>query len=60
MVFHEYAHLVISNVMRNVPVWLGEGLAEFYSTYEIGDGGREAVIGRAIVHHLRSSRRRRC
>ena len=52
VVFHEYAHLVVSNVMRNVPTWLNEGLAEFYSTYELGDGGREAVLGRPIVHHL--------
>jgi hypothetical protein len=45
IVFHEYAHLVISNVMRHVPAWLNEGLAEFYSTYELR-GGREAVLGR--------------
>ena len=36
VVFHEYAHLVVSNVIRNVPTWLSEGLAEFYSTYELG------------------------
>jgi tetratricopeptide (TPR) repeat protein len=52
IVFHEYAHLVVSNVFRNVPVWLNEGLAEFYSTYDVGDGGREAVLGRPIGHHL--------
>ncbi len=53
VVFHEYAHLVVTNVMRNIPAWLNEGLAEYYSTYEMRDGGREAVIGRAIVPHLR-------
>jgi hypothetical protein len=52
IVFHEYAHLVVSNVMRNVPAWLSEGLAEFYSTYQVSDGGREAVLGRPIVDHL--------
>jgi tetratricopeptide (TPR) repeat protein len=52
IVFHEYAHLVVSNVMRNVPAWLSEGLAEFYSTYEISGGGREAVLGRPILEHL--------
>jgi tetratricopeptide (TPR) repeat protein len=52
IVFHEYAHLVVSNVFRNVPAWLNEGLAEFYSTYDVGDGGREAVLGRPIGHHL--------
>lgn len=51
-VFHEYAHLLISNVSRNVPVWLNEGLAEYYSTYEMQNGGRQAVLGRAIPSHL--------
>jgi hypothetical protein len=51
IVFHEYAHLVVSNVMRNVPAWLSEGLAEFYSTYQVSDGGREAVLGRPIFDH---------
>ena len=51
IVFHEYAHLVISNVLRNVPVWLNEGLAEFYCTYELR-GAREAVLGKVIPHHL--------
>lgn len=52
IVFHEYAHLVVSNVMRNVPAWLSEGLAEFYSTYEVSNGGREAILGRPLAHHL--------
>jgi hypothetical protein len=52
IVFHEYAHLVVSNVLRNVPVWLNEGLAEFYSTYDLSSDGREAVIGRVIPSHL--------
>jgi hypothetical protein len=52
IVFHEYAHLVVANVNRNVPAWLNEGLAEYYSTFEVGDGGREAVLGRPIVDHL--------
>ena len=28
-VFHEYAHLVMSNVAPDLPVWLNEGLAEY-------------------------------
>ena len=52
IVFHEYAYFVISNVLRDVPAWLSEGLAE-YSTarYELR-GGREAVLGRVIPSHL--------
>jgi hypothetical protein len=52
VVFHEYAHLVVSNVSMNLPVWLNEGLAEYYSTYEHRRDGREALIGKPIDAHL--------
>lgn len=52
IVFHEYAHLVISNLMRDVPPWLNEGLAEYYSTFELSDGGREALLGKFVPSHL--------
>ncbi len=52
IIFHEYAHLVIANTMANVPVWLNEGLAEFYSTFHMLSGGREATLGLAIPEHL--------
>jgi hypothetical protein len=51
VVFHEYAHLITSNIAGSIPVWLNEGLAEFYSTFEtVGD--REALIGRPVPGHL--------
>jgi hypothetical protein len=51
VVFHEYAHLITSNIAGSLPVWLNEGLAEFYSTFEtVGD--REALIGRTVPGHL--------
>ncbi len=53
VIFHEYAHLVISNTSMNLPAWLNEGLAEYYSTFELAREGREATIGRAIESHLR-------
>ena len=52
VLFHEYAHLMISNVVMNLPAWLSEGLAEYYSTYEHSRDGREAVIGRPVESHL--------
>ncbi len=52
VVFHEYAHLIVANVARNIPVWLNEGLAEYYSTYRVESGGRGAVLGAAIPSHL--------
>jgi tetratricopeptide (TPR) repeat protein len=44
--YHEYTHLLIGNAVRFVPVWLNEGLAEYYSTYSLNAGGKEALIGR--------------
>jgi tetratricopeptide (TPR) repeat protein len=53
VVFHEYAHLMVSNLWRNAPAWVNEGFAEFYSTYEVSNDGGEALIGRTAVEHLR-------
>jgi hypothetical protein len=52
VIFHEYAHLVISNATHSLPLWLNEGIAEFYSTFELRDGGAEALIGRPIADHV--------
>lgn len=38
IIFHEYVHLMVNNNMSdNVPVWFNEGLATYYSTFEIED-----------------------
>ena len=62
-VFHEYAHVVIANTTRNLPMWLSEGLAEYYSTYELGKNGREgytrAAPSRTICGASRTRRRSR-
>lgn len=52
VVFHEYTHLATSNSGQLLPVWLREGLAEYYSTFELARDGREAVIGAPIGSHL--------
>lgn len=50
--FHEYAHFLVSNTQGRLPVWVSEGLAEFYELTETQDGGRSVVIGRAPKHHV--------
>jgi hypothetical protein len=35
IIFHEYTHLLVRNTSGNVPTWLNEGLAEYYSTFSI-------------------------
>ena len=52
--FHEFTHFVIAHSGVTLPLWLNEGLADFYSTFQIsGDtvtfGG--AVAGRLHILH---------
>jgi Tfp pilus assembly protein PilF len=58
-IFHEYVHLVIDNVSQGMPLWLNEGLAEYYSTFQVEDSGRRALVGRAIPSHLQLLNERR-
>jgi Flp pilus assembly protein TadD len=58
VVFHEYTHLLIRNAVRSVPVWLNEGLAEYYSTFTVVADGTTAEAGRPIVPHVRLLRER--
>jgi hypothetical protein len=54
VVYHEYVHAFVRNNFTNVPLWLEEGLAELYSTFEVDDG--ELLVGRADVDHVRTLR----
>jgi len=50
--FHEYTHLLLRNAVQSLPLWLNEGLAEYYSTYRLIERGKAAVIGRALPEHV--------
>lgn len=52
VIFHEFVHFLIGNNLAHAPVWLNEGLAEFYSTFETADDDQKVIIGRPIVWHL--------
>jgi hypothetical protein len=52
VIMHEFAHLLVSNSGLDVPLWLNEGLAEYYSTLTITPAGTEAVVGGLIQNHL--------
>ena len=53
-IFHEYVHFLVSNNFRAaaLPVWLNEGLAEYYQTFRMKND-RSAVFGEAQKGHLR-------
>jgi hypothetical protein len=53
VVFHEYSHLIVNNVAPNLPPWLNEGLAEYYSSFEIRGSGRQVELGKPIAAHYR-------
>jgi hypothetical protein len=41
-----------THVVRFVPTWLSEGLAEYYSGYRLDADGKGAIIGRPLAHHV--------
>jgi tetratricopeptide (TPR) repeat protein len=51
IIFHEYVHLLVRNTMGDVPVWFSEGLAEYYSTFDLDDE-RMAYLGKIIPNHV--------
>jgi tetratricopeptide (TPR) repeat protein len=47
---HEYTHLIIQHHELKLPIWLNEGLADFYSSLE--SSGDKAVVGRPLERHV--------
>ncbi len=52
VVYHEFAHYFIRNTVVGIPLWLDEGLAEFYSTFSPGGGARSVRLGLPNKFHL--------
>jgi Tfp pilus assembly protein PilF len=50
ILYHEYLHTILDSLFPDLPLWFNEGLAEYYSTFEIH--GDKAQIGRPVQHHL--------
>jgi tetratricopeptide (TPR) repeat protein len=51
VVYHEYTHAIMGLNFRGLPVWLGEGLAEYFGNSMIRD--KEVDIGKISKYHLR-------
>src|SRR5438552_11448385 len=54
VIYHEYVHQLV-NTSGNVPVWFNEGLAEYYSTFDIEED-RKVHLGDLISYHLMTLR----
>jgi tetratricopeptide (TPR) repeat protein len=55
---HEYTHLLVNNYFRDAPLWLKEGLSEFYSTARISGDRRRVTLGVELPHRSRALRGR--
>jgi tetratricopeptide (TPR) repeat protein len=53
VIFHEYVHLLVNNTLgrTSIPTWFNEGLAEYYSTFDIEDD-QEIHLGKLISSHI--------
>jgi Flp pilus assembly protein TadD len=54
--FHEYVHLHLRDSVPGIPLWLNEGLAEFYGSLQFSGG--EALLGAPIASYIRLLRNR--
>jgi len=50
LIYHEYTHLLTSDTPRQWPVWLKEGLAELYSSFDVDDN--KVTLGSPISRHV--------
>src|SRR6185436_10049308 len=50
VIYHEYSHLLTSNTPHDWPLWLKEGLAELYSSFDIFNG--MVLLGLPIPRHV--------
>jgi hypothetical protein len=50
VVYHEYLHHAMSRSFPDLPLWLNEGMAEFFSTF--WTNGYQAEIGVPVAEHL--------
>ncbi|HEV8240717.1 MAG TPA: hypothetical protein VGS57_15215 [Thermoanaerobaculia bacterium] len=54
VVYHEYAHSVMHASFADLPLWLDEGMAELYATFEVERG--ELLVGKPLADHVRTLR----
>lgn len=48
--FHEYTHLLLDQATHSVPLWLDEGLAEFYANTKVHN--QNILLGEPNQHYL--------
>jgi tetratricopeptide (TPR) repeat protein len=51
IILHEYVHFLLRENVGPLPLWISEGLAECYSTFDLNKGN-DFTIGRAPEQHI--------
>lgn len=51
VIYHEYTHLLMADV-GSVPVWVSEGLAEYYSSFTTTPDGKQVQMGHPLSRHV--------
>src|SRR5436305_8965687 len=54
LAFREYVHLLVRNSFRNAPLWFNEGLAEYYSTFEISGDKKHVTLGKPASNRVQA------
>ena len=57
VVYHEYTHAIMNLNFQGLPIWLGEGLAEFYGNTAIHD--KDVEVGKPSRYHLEALQQNR-
>jgi tetratricopeptide (TPR) repeat protein len=52
VVLHEYVHFLLRENVGSLPLWVSEGLAECYSTFDLGGRPNEFTLGKAPEQHI--------
>lgn len=52
VIYHEYVHLLVNHTLQEAPLWFNEGLADYYSTFQVTGGGKQAALGRLHSEHV--------
>ncbi len=52
VIFHEYVHALTNDNTRQWPLWFREGIAEFYSSFQVAAGDKEVKLGMPISSHV--------
>lgn len=55
--YHELVHSILRSTFPGLPLWLHEGLAEYYSTFRYAESSRRLTVGHVIRHHTEALRR---